>query len=229
MIAASSIEARLRALEEVLRGSGYSAESGGGESSSSGGPTSRLHALEAKLDAFLANGDPAAAAAAAAEAGSGGSSAAPTNLQQIWAESDKLLMELDPGSALTHQQQIAAPILYRRQQVLASADTLQQNMQQVYDILTFLSIGQAQIISGDVTPVSEMQVTKAPILTQTVPPSREDQERLRKVEKALWETQQQVESIAARMDRLVSGYHALVSAVSEKMVIADEVAANKTS
>ena len=135
-------------------------------------------------------------------------------------------MELSPGSALTHQQQIAAPLLYRRQQVLASADVLQQNMQQVHEILTLLSIGQAQII-GDM-PVSEMQVTKAPILTQTVSPSKEDQERLRKVEKTLFETQQQVESIAARMDRLVSGYHSLVSAVSEKMILAsDEAGATK--
>lgn len=212
-MSAASIEARLRALEDVLRGSGNT-ETGGGD----GGPTSRLHALEAKLDSL----------ATLQSSSSSDSSGSSNDFQQLWQESDKLMMELDPGSALTHQQQIAAPLLYRRQAVLASADQLQQNMQKVHDILTLLAIGQAQIITNDhTTPISEMQVTKAPILTQTVPPSLADQERLRKVEKNLVETQQQIESIAAHMDRLVSGYHSLVSVVSEKIVLADEALASK--
>ena len=208
-MSAASIEARLRALEDVLRG-------GNTETGGDGGPTSRLHALEAKLDSL------------ATLQSSSSDSSGSNDFQQLWQESDKLMMELDPGSALTHQQQIAAPLLYRRQAVLASADQLQQNMQKVHDILTLVAIGQAQIITTDhTTPISEMQVTKAPILTQTVPPSLADQERLRKVEKNLVETQQQIDSIAARMDRLVAGYHSLVSVVSEKMVLADEAIASK--
>lgn len=211
-MSAASIEARLRALEDVLRGSGNTETCGG-----DGGPTSRLHALEAKLDSL-----------ATLQSSSSSDSSGSNDFRQLWQESDKLMMELDPGSALTHQQQIAAPLLYRRQAVLASADQLQHNMQKVHDILTLLAIGQAQIITNDhTTPISEMQVTKAPILTQTVPPSLADQERLRKVEKNLVETQQQIESIAAHMDRLVSGYHSLVSVVSEKIVLADEALASK--
>lgn len=216
-MSAASIEARLRALEDVLRGG--STETGDG---SGGGPASRLHALEAKLDALatIPSSDPTGTS----------SISGASDFQQLWQESDKLMMELDPGSALTHQQQIAAPLLYRRQQVLASADMMQQNMQKVHEILTLVSIGQAQIMNSDsATPISEMQVTKAPILTQTVPPSLQDQERLRKVEKNLLETQQQIESIAARMDRLVSAYHSLVAVVSEKMVLVDEAVASKAT
>lgn len=198
----SSVESRLRALEEMLRG---------GSSAEVEGPASRIRSLESKLDALAMD---------AAQQGG-------PNLKQLWEESDKLMLELNPGSALTHQQQIAAPILYRRQEVLACSESLHRNMQQVMEILTLLSIGQPQMI-GD-SPVSEMQVTKAPILTQTTPPSKEDQERLRKVEKTMSDVSQQMESMAARMDRLVAGYHSLVSVVSEKMVLADEVMTSKKS
>eukprot|EP00977_Amphora_coffeiformis_P028240 scaffold34916_cov170-Amphora_coffeaeformis.AAC.4 len=217
MNTAASIEARLRALEALLR------ESGSTSGASTDAPASRLRALETQLESLASTMDPSVQQQ---QVGGGISN---SSLKQLWEESDKLMRELDPGSALTHQQQIAAPILYRRQQVLASAESLQQNMAAVMEILTLLSIGQPQIINNDNTPVSEMQVTKAPILTQTAPPSLEDQERLRKVENVLHETQQQVESIAARMDRLVGAYYRLVAAVSEKMVLADEAIASKST
>ena len=129
------------------------------------------------------------------------------------------MRELHPGSALTHQQQIAAPILYRRQEVLASAESLQRNMEQVREILTLLSIGQPQIIGEE--PVSEMQVIRAPIL-ETAPPSTQDQERLRKLELSLHETHQKLESMTKRMDKVVVGYKSLVKAVAQKMVLASE-------
>lgn len=213
----SSVESRLRALEDMLRGG-----SGGSETD---GPGNRIRALEGKLDAFAADSFAhGGGGAASAAAGAGGNNN--PSLKQLWDESDKLMRELNPGSALTHQQQIAAPILYRRQEVLASSESLHRNMQQVMEILTLLSIGQPQMISNDSTqPVSEMQVTKAPILTQTTPPPKEEQDRLRQVEKTIADVNQQMESIATRMDRLVNGYHSLVSVVSEKMVLADEVVA----
>ena len=188
-----SIETRLRALEAALQGSTGTSEANK--------PVSRIHALEAKLDSLAKNqqGD--------------------STLKQLWDESDKLMRELHPGSALTHQQQIAAPILYRRQEVLASAESLQRNMEQVREILTLLSIGQPQIIGEE--PVSEMQVIRAPIV-ETAPPSTQDQERLRKLELSLHETHQKLESMTKRMDKVVVGYKSLVKAVAQKMVLASE-------
>ena len=190
---AVSIETRLRALEAALQGSTGTSEADK--------PVSRIHALEAKLDSLAKNqqGD--------------------STLKQLWDESDKLMRELHPGSALTHQQQIAAPILYRRQEVLASAESLQRNMEQVREILTLLSIGQPQIIGEE--PVSELQVIRAPIL-ETAPPSTQDQERLRKLELSLHETHQKLESMTKRMDKVVVGYKSLVKAVAQKMVLASE-------
>jgi hypothetical protein len=47
----------------------------------------------------------------------------------------KLLKELDPGIALTHQQQ---PLLYKRQQVLACSDELSNDFKQLDSILKLL-------------------------------------------------------------------------------------------
>ena len=207
MSAAASMEARLRALEAVLRESSAT--------TTADAPNSRLYALEAKLDSLTTT----------TEQGSADSSGSHSNFKQLWQESDALLMELDPGSALTHQQQIAAPILYRRAAVVASAESLQRDMQTVLDILTLLSVDQPQMISHNsdsAPPLSEMQVTKAPLLVDTAPPSPADQARVVRVETSLHETAVRVQSAAARMDRLVAAYLALVAAVSEKMVLADE-------
>lgn len=193
-MASSSMEARLRSLEATLS---VNSESSDAQQVVS----SRIHALEAKLDSLANN------------------SHGDTTLKQLWDESDKLLRELDPGSALTHQQQIAAPILYRRQEVLASAESLRRNMGQLMEILTLAAIGQPQII-GD-QPLSEMQVIKAPILG-VAPPSKAEEERLQRLEVSLQEMLDRMQSFAARLDKLVAGYHALVSAVSEKIVLADE-------
>jgi hypothetical protein len=194
----STIEARLRALEAFL--------SVTSETRSPEDVTSRIGALETKLNSLTSNlqGD--------------------TPLKQLWEESDKLMRELDPGTALTHQQQIAAPILYRRQEILASAESLRRDMGQLMEILTLLSIGQPQIIGED--PLSEMQVTKAPILA-VAPPSKVEEERLQHLEVNLQEMHDKMKNFAARLDKLVAGYHSLVTAVSEKIVLVDETTTGK--
>jgi len=58
--------------------------------------------------------------------------------QQSWKEIQKLLRELDPGIALTHQQQ---PLLYKRQQVLAVSDELANDFSELDVILKLLMSG----------------------------------------------------------------------------------------
>jgi hypothetical protein len=58
--------------------------------------------------------------------------------QQSWKEIQKLLKELDPGIALTHQQQ---PLLYKRQQVLAVSDELTKDFGELDTILKLLLSG----------------------------------------------------------------------------------------
>lgn len=147
-------------------------------------------------------------------------SVADSSLRQTWAESDKLLQELDPGMALTHQQLIAAPILYRKQHVLAAADSLQVNLKQVADILHLLLIGQPPVT--DRFMIKEEFVTQAPILTERPAISDQDRHRMDAVQQHLMDLQGRTVSVADTLDRLLDNYHTLMSAVSEKIVLADE-------
>eukprot|EP00523_Entomoneis_sp_CCMP467_P005560 CAMPEP_0168750642 /NCGR_PEP_ID=MMETSP0724-20121128/17386_1 /TAXON_ID=265536 /ORGANISM="Amphiprora sp., Strain CCMP467" /LENGTH=242 /DNA_ID=CAMNT_0008798687 /DNA_START=39 /DNA_END=764 /DNA_ORIENTATION=- len=129
-------------------------------------------------------------------------------LESHWKDITKYLNDLDPGTALTHQQQIAAPLLYRRQEVLASADELKQAMHQVAEILHLLLIGQQQ---PGKTKITEMHVTKAPIFVSTaqaVPTTVKQQ--INDVEETLLALQDRVDAAALKMDRLLTGYQQLV-------------------
>jgi hypothetical protein len=192
--------------------------------------------------------------------------------KETWLESDRLFAELDPGTALTHQQQPnapMAPILYRRQQVLCSADLLRQNMRLVSHILNLLLIGQGGRGSGSsahsslpntanttassstikssstraasavggtagtsnsqqqnqqqqqqqLSLITEEQVVQAPILLCN---TEIDPERLTKVETAALELQRRVKHVAARLDRLLTSYHSVVTIFSEHVVFLEE-------
>lgn len=63
---------------------------------------------------------------------------AATGNEQSWKEIRKLLRELDPGIALTHQQQ---PLLYKRQQILAASGDLHRDFGELNAILGLLLSG----------------------------------------------------------------------------------------
>ena len=58
--------------------------------------------------------------------------------ERSWKEIRKLLKDLDPGIALTHQQQ---PLLYKRQDVLAGATELSRDFRQLDAVLKLLLTG----------------------------------------------------------------------------------------
>jgi hypothetical protein len=57
------------------------------------------------------------------------------NNKELWIECIKLLQELDPDIGLTHQQQ---PLLYKRQQILASSTDMKNDFHQLNLILNLL-------------------------------------------------------------------------------------------
>jgi len=119
---ATNFEQRLIALErkvgtERLQNTGAAAAVAVGVVSSS--LDDRLNKLKSELQSKL-------------------SSSTKTNNQDSHRTIQKLLKELDPGIALTHQQQ---PLLYKRQMVLASCDELKQNLQQLDSIGNLLLSG----------------------------------------------------------------------------------------
>lgn len=160
---------------------------------------------------------------------SGGNGATSAPLSSMWAESTKLLNEeLDPGTALTHQQQIAAPILYRRQEVLASAKSFKDNMEQVSEILSLLLID-SQDSGNTKAKMTESQVTQAPIV---VPPSAtmlsdDHKQRLDELVNSLLEIQQRADTATSRLDTVLDSYHSLATAISEKTITVDEAIRSK--
>ena len=185
----SSLNARLQALEATL---GISSSEG---EKSAEGIERRLNALEQKVKAST-----------------------PASLHATWDESDRLLRDLHPGSNLTYQQPSKNyPILFRRKEVLASADSLKQDMDKLSSILNLLLIAQKQTD----TPLREEQVTQAPILTSLIV-SEEDQRRMDSVLLQVRDIQSQIQNMATHIDSLVEAYHAAMSAVSNSIVAAHE-------
>lgn len=185
----SSLEARLQTLESVL------GINQGKEEENAKDLETRLNALELKIKAST-----------------------PSSLHATWDESDRLLQDLHPGPNLTYQQPSKNyPILFRRKEVLASADSFKADMDQLATILNLLFISQKQTDS----PLREEQVTQAPILT-SVSISEEEERRLDTLMLQVGDINRQVQDVANRIDALVESYHAVMSAVSERMVAADE-------
>lgn len=186
----ASLEARLQNLEASL-GISRAKE----EESAAKDIEARLTALELKLKAKT-----------------------PSSLHATWDESDRLLKDLHPGPNLTYQQPAKNyPILFRRKEVLASADTIKSDMDQLSTILNLLLISQKQTDS----PIREEQVTQAPILT-SVTISEEEERRLEAVRLQVGDINRQLLDMANRIDSLVEAYHTVMTSVSEKMVEVDE-------
>jgi hypothetical protein len=185
----ASIEARLQALEATLGVIPLK------EGDSSLDIETRLDALQTKIKAST-----------------------PSSLHSTWDESDRLLRDLDPGPTLTYQQTFKNyPILYRRKEVLASADSIKADMGQLSTLLNLLLISQKNIDS----PLRQEQVTQAPILTSVVI-SEEQERRLDSMLLKLGELSRSIQDMADRVDFLVDSYHAVMTTMSEKMVAADE-------
>ena len=141
--------------------------------------------------------------------------------RSLWKESLDPLRELDPGPGLTHQQQ---PLLYKRQEVLAAADTLQRDMGEVAKIMHLLSQGQTPDSSS--TPIREDFVTQAPILTN-LSVSPEDQRRLDALRVTLEDLNVRTRAMALRLNQLLECYHSVMSAASEKCILADELLSSR--
>jgi len=95
----------------------------------------RLANIKLELNRKLANNNASTPRSKLAAAGNKNTSTLHDN-QQNWTQINKLLKELDPGIGLTHQQQ---PLLYKRQQVLASSDELQVNFKELNKMLALLT------------------------------------------------------------------------------------------
>lgn len=135
-----------------------------------------------------------------------------------WNDCQALQEELDPGTALTHQQQIAAPILYRRAEVLASAETFGKDLDQLSSILSLLLIGQQETSKNKIT---KDQIVHAPIVSSSIMPD-ETKKRLEALAVTILDLQTRVSRSTAQVDQILDEYHALAVATAEKTVLLDD-------
>ena len=142
-------------------------------------------------------------------------SLAPSSLNNLWEESDGLIKDLHPGSSLTYQQPLTTrnnyPVIYRKQQVLASSKSLQRDMDYLTNIVNLLLISQ----SGG--GVSEETVMQAPILA-SVQVTPEQEKRLDTLRLQTADAQNKTEELAQRMDSLVRTYQTILTSLSERML-----------
>lgn len=165
--APSNIELRLATLEATLGLPSLSIGAGGEGSDASVAPaspppspaadlSSRIERIVSDLNSTARERQASVTNAAsssgrAATSRSATASASLVNILEDFAEIDRLMVELDAGSVLTHQgtaglvsglsaaqQPLTAPLLYRRQEVLASAEALKIGMDRLGKIRTLL-------------------------------------------------------------------------------------------
>lgn len=136
-------------------------------------------------------------------------------------ESEKLLRELDAGTALTHQTSVSStPMYYRRQEVLSSSDDLKSDLDHLSQMLSLLMVSQAPMEEGR-PPLREEELTQAPIVT-VAPISQDDGRRLDLVVANTQDLQSKTLGLSRRVDGLLKLYSSLISTASEKLVLADE-------
>jgi hypothetical protein len=142
-------------------------------------------------------------------------------------ESLKLLKDLDPDIALTHQQQ---PLLYKRQQLLAVSSQLQLDMQQLDVILKLLTYEtKEKALSTTLSSSVRLdQVTQAPLVSSPYySQSLVDQERLYALRVIFGALNDRISKIQKQMQHLLESYHTVMAAASEKCILAAERASSK--
>lgn len=146
------------------------------------------------------------------------------SLRDTFAESDRLMQELDAGTALTHQtSDLTTPLYYRRQEILSSADDLKVDFDRLMQVLNLILVSQPP--SRD-RPLRQEEVTQAPIVT--VPPiSEENVARLDSLNSNVDDLSSRTQAVARRVDALLKLHQSLIITASEKMVVANEAIAAK--
>jgi hypothetical protein len=141
-------------------------------------------------------------------------------------EIHELLEDLSPGTALTYQKQIVAPLVYRRQEILASSDTYRQDMHRMAQILNLLTIEQnpeKDHTRSNKVSISEAQVVHAPIIVETTKGlSPEEETKLQTISNAVLDIQRRIQIASTKFDHIADHYSNLILATSEKIVLIEE-------
>lgn len=152
------------------------------------------------------------------------------DIQTLWKESMDLLQQLDPASsnALTHQQNILAPLLYRRQEVLAQAAQLKYYLQLMNDISQLLVIDHPTKMKESTTGSTKQQqewteeqvVLQPPILH--VSSNDKDNQQIDRLSTTIEELMQRIQRLSSQLDHITTHYHTVLVSTSERLILLNE-------
>jgi len=148
-------------------------------------------------------------------------------LHQEFRTIDRLLSELAmsplAGPAASVGGNANAPLLFRRQEILASSDSMQRDMEVLSRIRELTMIGVK--VTNDNTNKSESNVVNCPIVASeryNLPSNPEAKERLERLCFRVAEVHKRSTAVSIRADRMLDSYGHVMMALSEKMVLAEE-------
>ena len=266
--APSNIESRLAALEVTL-GLPYltvAGGEGGGDASDAPHPadlSARIDRIVSDLNSTVRERQVAAANEAASSGGARSSTSASVSVLEDFAEIDRLLSELGAGAVLSHQgtaglasgqaaaqQPLTAPLLYRRQEVLASAESLKVGMERLGEMRSLLdsvatssASAAAQVAaarggsrtsgaaaaagrgSSERGKPSTTNFANSSLITSDryeYAADADSMRRLQDVSVQAADINARAVSVATRVDNLISQYHRVMTLLSEKCVLVDE-------
>ena len=266
--APSNIESRLAALEVTLGLPSLTVAGGEGGGDASDAPqpadlSSRIDRIVSDLNTTVRERQAAAANEAASSGGARSSASASVSVLEDFAQIDRLMSELDAGAVLSHQgtaglasgqaaaqQPLTAPLLYRRQEVLASAESLKVGMERLGEMRSLLdsvatssASAAAQVAAArGGSGTSGAAAAKSRGSSERGKPSianfansslitsdryeyaadADSTRRLQDVSVQAADINARAVSVATRLDNLISQYHRVMTLLSEKCVLVDE-------
>ena len=145
-------------------------------------------------------------------------------LREEYRTIDRLLSELEISPTVGPTEIASsgnnAPMVFRRMEVLASAESLKRDMELLARIRDLTSIGTKVSAGG-----SSSDVVNCPIITSeryNLPLDPEAAERLDRLCFRVAKLNQSTAILSQRVDKMVNSYGKVMSALSEKMVLAEE-------
>ncbi|KAL7537518.1 hypothetical protein ACHAWF_005790 [Thalassiosira exigua] len=142
---------------------------------------------------------------------------------------DRLLSELAmspvAGPTAAAGANSNAPMVFRRLEILASAESLKRDMDLLAKIRDLTLIGTKATVPGGVGHVSESSIVNCPIVSSeryNLPSDPEAAERLDRLRFRVAKLNQRTAMVSKRADEMINTYGNIMMALSEKMVLAEE-------
>jgi hypothetical protein len=197
-----------------------------------GGLTTTKNDVSSRLDALMRSMSSAPPSSSSSTVAAGGrANAKRAALHEDFRAIDRLMSELDvsPVSSPTAAaggggDNSAAPMAYRRMEVLANAESMRRDMEMMARIRDLVAIG-TRAAATDGSPSSSSGVVNCPIVTSGRYDLPSDPDAIERLDALCYRAANLCGRVAAasrRADNMLSSYGGIVMALSEKMVLAEE-------